>query len=160
VQPDTGQKAFRLAITWSRVEMEDAEFTLPAAALELASPRLVPLGLTGNLQIKVPQLWIERGATHGGGTLRWRTAGSSLAPVSPMGDYELRFQAAGPAVRATLHTLQGPLQLEGEGAWSAGASPVFRAIARMPEKVRLRMAPFLRLIAAERTDGSFELQLK
>jgi len=80
--------------------------------------------------------------------------------VSPLGDYELRLEGEGPAGRATLHTLQGPLRLDGKGSWMHGDSPAFLAMARVPPQHQQQLAPLLRLIAVERGDGSFELQLK
>ncbi|HVR81057.1 MAG TPA: type II secretion system protein N, partial [Luteimonas sp.] len=133
--------------------------SLPAAALDLV-PKLAPLELTGEMNLQVPSLSIGRSATRGSATLQWRAAGSALSPVSPLGDYELRLEGEGPAVRATLHTLQGPLQLDGQGSWPNGRKPVFLATAQMPPEYQQRLAPFLRLITVERGDGSFEWQLK
>jgi hypothetical protein len=72
----------------------------------------------------------------------------------------VRLEGEGPAVRATLHTLQGPLRLDGKGSRTHGDSPAFLAMARIPPQHQQQLAPLLRLIAVERGDGSFELQLK
>ena len=97
---------------------------------------------------------------QGGATLQWRGAGSALTPVAPLGDYELRLDGSGTAVRASLRTLVGPLRLEGSGSWTPGASPAFLGTARVAPEFRVQLEPLLRLIAVERGDGSFELQLK
>jgi general secretion pathway protein N len=89
-------------------------------------------------------------------TLRWRGAGSALAPVAPLGDYEVRFTADGPALHAVLSTLQGPLRLDGKGTWSRHAPPSFLATARVPVEHQDQLAPLLRLIAVERGAGNFE----
>jgi general secretion pathway protein N len=94
---------------------------------------------------------------QGAATLQWRAAGSALTPVSPLGDYEVRFSAAGPAVHAALSTLEGPLQLDGKGTWSHGARPKFAATARVPAAQQEQLAPLLRLIAVERGAGRFEI---
>lgn len=159
LQLDEASRPFVVSLSWSGLELEDAAFSLPAAALGLGLPTLAPLGLSGDLQLRVPRFSIARGAALGNAALQWQSAGSALSPVSPLGDYELRLEADGPAMRATLQTLQGPLQLDGQGAWSSGAKPVFLATARMPSAVRAQLAPFLRLIAVERDDGSFELRI-
>jgi general secretion pathway protein N len=78
-------------------------------------------------------------------------------PISPLGDYEVRFKAVGPAVHAALSTLEGPLQLEGKGTWSSGAPPSFLATARVPAQHQEQLSPLFRLIAVERGAGSFEL---
>ena len=153
-------RPFSVTLSLSRIELANADTNLPASALGLAVPKLAPLELTGEMQVRVSSLSIGRGTTRGSATLQWRAAGSALSPVSPLGDYELRIEGDGPAIRATLHTLQGPLRLDGKGSWSYGDSPAFLAIARVPPQHQQQLAPLLRLIAVERGDGSFELQLK
>lgn len=152
-------RPFEVSISWSRIAIENATLQLPAAALGLGIPTLAPLRLSGDLQLHIPRFSIEHGITHGSAALQWHTAASALSPVSPLGDYELRVEGDGPAVRATLQTLQGPLQLDGQGAWTRGTKPVFLATAQMPPEVRPQLAPFLRLIAVERKDGSFEMRI-
>ncbi len=153
-------KRFPMTVSLSRIELANAAISLPAAALGLAVPQLAPLELTGEVQLQVSSLSITRDATRGSATLQWRAAGSALSPVSPLGDYELRIKGEGPAVHATLNTLQGPLRLDGKGSWTHGGSPAFLAVARVPPQHQQQLAPLLRLIAVERGDGSFELTLK
>lgn len=149
-----------LIATWAKLELADAELSVPGAALALASPTLAALEPMGNVRLIVPSLSLERGATRGNATLRWLSAGSARAPVFPLGDYEVRIEAKGAAAAGTLTTLRGPLQLRGEGSWSNGRAPVIAAVAEVPGELREQLAPFLRLIAVERGDGSFELQLR
>lgn len=163
VELDAGSRSFPLTISWSRIELANADISLPAAALGLGVPALAPLELTGDVHLKVSSLSFAHSATgengmRGSATLQWRAAGSGLSPVSPLGDYELRFEGEGPTVRATLHTLRGPMQLDGQGSWAHGAKPMFLATAQMPPQLQPQLAPFLRLIAVERGDGSFELR--
>ncbi|HVB49739.1 MAG TPA: type II secretion system protein N [Burkholderiales bacterium] len=155
-----GQRAFPVSISRSRIELANADIGFPAAALGLGVPKLAPLELTGEVRLQVPSLSIGRRATLGSATLQWRAAGSALSPVSPLGDYELRLEGEGSVVHATLRTLQGPLQLTGQGSWADGREPVFHATARVPPEFEQRLAPFLRLIAVERGDGSFELRMQ
>lgn len=156
----SGSRPFPVTMFWSRIELADADVTVPAAALGLGLPRLASLELTGNVNLRIPSLVIRSSALHGSATLEWRSAGSALAPVSPLGDYILRLDGAGPEIRAILETINGPLQLRGHGAWTQGHAPVFIATADIPPDFRQQLAPFLRLIAVERSDQSFELQLK
>jgi general secretion pathway protein N len=159
VELDQSVRRFPVTISLSRIELANADISLPAAALGLGVPKLAPLELTGEVQLQVSSLSIGHSATRGSATLQWRAAGSALSPVSPLGDYELRLEGEGPAVRATLHTLQGPLRLDGKGSWTHGDSPAFLAMARVPPQYQQQLAPLLRLIAVERGDGRFELQL-
>ena len=157
VELDRDAKPFPVAISFSRIDIADAGVSVPAAVLGLGAPRLAALRLTGEMRVKVPRLSFERGQMQGDATLQWRAAGSALTPISPLGDYEVRFKAAGPAVHAALRTLEGPLQLDGKGTWSDGAPPSYLVTALVPAQHREQLAPLLGLIAVERGAGRFEL---
>lgn len=156
---DHAVQHFPLTISLSRLEVADADINLPAAALSLGVPKLAPLGLTGDMLVHIARLAFGRGSIHGNATLQWRSAGSAFTRVSPLGDYELRLEGDGAAVKASLRTLQGPLQLEGQGSWTSGRNPVFQGNARVSPQHQQQLAPLLRLIAIERGAGSFELLL-
>ena len=151
---------FPLTVFFSRVEVADAAISLPASALAAAMPKLQAYGVSGDVQVQIASLSIASAAMRGNATLQWRGASSALAPVSPLGDYQLRLEADGAQVRSTLMTLQGPLQLNGHGAWPSGSKPEFFATAQVQPPYRRQLAPFLRLIAVERRDGSFEWRLQ
>lgn len=160
VEPGPLSRPFPVTISWSRIELAGADISLPAVALGHVVPKLATLGLTGDLNARIPRLSIGPDTIHGDATVQWRSAGSALSPVAPLGDYELRISGEGDTVRTTLHTLSGPLQLDGQGAWASGRKPGFLATAHMAPQFRQQLAPFLRLIAVERGDGSFEFRLK
>jgi len=160
VELDHAARPFPVTLSLSRLQITGAAINLPAAALGLGMPKLAPLRLTGDVQVEIPRLSFERGRMDGDATLQWRTAGSALTPISPLGDYEVRFKVAGPAMHAALSTLQGPLQLEGKGSWSNSAPPSFLATARVPPRHQEQLSPLLRLIAVERGAGTFELRLQ
>jgi general secretion pathway protein N len=157
-----GQAAgrFPVMLSFSRVELTNADASLPAAVLGLAVPRLAPLGLTGEVLIHVGRLSFAGGEMEGKATLRWRAAGSALTPLSPLGEYELSLDGGGAMLHASLSTLSGPLRLDGEGSWKQGDNVAFLATARVPPQHREQLAPLLRLIAVENGKGVFELQLK
>lgn len=157
---EPGSPPASLIVSWSRIELAHAQFGVPAATLGLASPVLAALDLTGIVRVDVPDLAIERGAARGDAMLRWSGAGSARSPVFPLGDYEMRVQAKGAEGMATLQTVKGPLQLRGQGSWGNGRAPAFAAVAQVPSELRAQLSPFLRLIAVERGDGRFELQLR
>lgn len=156
----SGLRAFPATLSWSGLEVANAEFSLPAAALGLFLPRLEPLGLGGEVHVQIPRLAIAPGTARGHAALQWRSAGSALTPVSPLGDYELRVEANGFKGRSTLTTLHGPLQLAGRGEWAQGQPSRFVASARMPPALGPQLAPLLRLVAVEQRDGSFEWRLR
>jgi len=160
VELGRGSRPFPVAVSRSRIELANADIDLPAAALSLGLPRLAPLELTGEVNLKIAALSIGRDAARGSATLQWRTAGSGFSPVWPLGDFELRWEGQGGEGHATLHTLKGPLQLRGQGSWASGRAPEFAATADVPPELRQQLAPLLRLIAVERGAGHFEVQVK
>ena len=157
VELDQAARPFPVTISLSRIEIADAGISVPAAVLGLGMPRIAPLRLTGDVLVDIPRLSVGRGRMDGDATLKWRAAGSALAPIAPLGDYEVRFKAVGPAVHVALRTLEGPLQLDGKGTWSNGAPPSFLVTALVPPQHREQLAPLLGLIAVERGAGRFEL---
>lgn len=163
VELDDATRHFPVTISLLRIEFAQADLTVPAVALGLGVPKLAPLGLTGDLRLQVKSLTLPLaggGGVHGNATLQWRRAGSTLTPVSPLGDYELQLVGEGALIRATLRTLDGPLQLDGKGSWASAANPAFMATARIDPEHQQQLAPLLRLIALDRGNGNFELQLR
>ena len=156
---DLAPKRFPVTISPAGFEVADADLNLPAAALGLAVPKLAPLGLTGDVLVHVARLVFRGSAVRGAATLQWRSAGSAYTPISPLGDYELRFEGEGATVRASLRTLQGPLQLEGQGSWANGRNPTFLGTARVPPEHLQQLGPLMRMIAFDRGEGRFTLQL-
>ena len=150
---------FRAEISPASVTIGEADLAVPAAMLGLVAPRLAPLKLAGELRLRVQNLAIGRGGLEGGMTLQWNRASSALTPISPLGSYELGITAAGGSGEVRLSTLSGPLQLDGSGSWTKDRPLELLATARMPPDVRPQLAPLLRLIAVERPDDVFDLQL-
>lgn len=157
---DNALKHFPVTISPARIEVADADINLPAAALGLGVPKLAALGLTGDMLLHIARLAFGRGSVQGNATLQWHDAGSAFTPISPLGDYELRLDGDGTTVRASLRTLQGPLQLDGQGSWESGRNPVFQGNARVPPPQQQQLAPLLRMIAIDHGDGRFDLQLR
>jgi general secretion pathway protein N len=157
IELDQTGRRFPVTVSLSRLDIADADFNLPAAALGLGVPKLAPFRLTGDVLVMIPHLSLEHGRMEGDATLRWRTAGSALTRVAPLGDYEVRFKASGPGVQAVLTTLEGPVRLDGNASWSNGSAPTFLATATVPPQHQDQLAPLFRLIAIERGAGLFEL---
>lgn len=157
---DQAIRSFPVTISPSRIEVADADINLPAAALGLGVPKLAALGLTGDMLLHVARLALGRGSIQGNATLQWHGAGSAFTRISPLGDYELRLEGSGAGAKASLRTLQGPLQLDGQGSWTSGSNPVFQGNARVPPQQMQQLAPLLRMFAQERGEGRFELVLK
>jgi general secretion pathway protein N len=159
VELEHSGRRFPVTLSPSRIDLANADISLPAAVLGLGVPSLAALGLTGEVLIHVSGLAIARDAVDGNATLRWRAAASVLTPVSPLGDYEIRMDGEGTTLHAYLRTIEGPLQLDGKGSWTRGDNPAFAATAYIPPLYQQQLAPLLRLIAIEREEGRFDLRL-
>ena len=160
VMLDHALHGFPVTVSATGVEVVNADINLPAAALGLGVPKLAPLGLTGDMQLHIARFAFGRGTFRGNASLQWHGAGSAFTPISPLGDYELRLDGDGAALRASLRTLRGPLQLSGQGSWARGRNPIFQGSARVAPPQQQRLAPLLRMIAVERGAGRFDLILR
>ena len=157
---DAPTQRIPLTLSLSGVDIPKTEMTLPAVALGLAVTRLAPLGLGGDLHLNIASLSIKRDRIQGSAVVQWRTASSALTRVYPLGDYEMRISGAGPSARASLRTLQGPLQLDGDGSWANGGAPQCTGTARVPAQYSEQLAPLLRLVAVARGENTYALQLR
>lgn len=160
VKLEQAAKPFPVTMSLSRIELSNADISLPAMALGLGVPKLAPLGLTGELLLHISSLLINDKQMQGNLTLQWRNAGSAFSPISPLGDYELKFDAESATTNVLLRTMQGPMQLDGKGSWTTGSNPDFMATAHVPPQHQQQLDPLLRLIAVERGAGNFELPYK
>jgi len=159
IRLDQTDRGFPVAIYPSQIELSDATIAFPAMILGLVVPKLGPLRLTGEVLIRVAHLSFGLGGTRGSATLQWHDAGSALTTVSPLGDYQLNLDSETAIAKMTLSTLKGPLQIDGGGTWPAGGRPSFLATALVPREYQDQLEPLLRLIAVERGQGRFALQL-
>jgi general secretion pathway protein N len=159
VELDQSSKPFPLTLALSRIELANADISLPATVLGLGVPKLAPLGLSGEVLIHVPNLSIARAGMQGNATLQWHDAGSALTPVSPLGNYEVRLDGEGTTGHAYLRTIEGPLWFDGKGSWTQGANPDFLVTARVSPEYEKQLTPLLSLIAVEREQGRFEVLL-
>jgi len=148
-----------LRISLAGVELANAELALPAGVFGLALPRLAPLGLSGNALLQIATLSIGPDQLRGKATLKLRETGSALTQLAPLGDYQLELDADQTGVRIALHTLAGPLLLEGDGSWVGGKAGGFQALAQVPLQYRPQLSPLLGLIAVEHSAGNFTLKL-
>lgn len=148
---------FQLSLRIGSVELQQLSLQLPASKLAEIDPKLSLLGLDGSTGIAISRLSISRDSIVGSAVLHWHNASSRLSPVSPLGDYRLRVDGDGAAMRLQLQTLRGPLQLDGNGRWRPGHPLEMSATARVPAPLNPQLLPLLRLVALERADGSFAL---
>lgn len=141
------------------VEFSNVDFSLPARALGAVVPRLAPLDPRGELVFHIAKFTRAGATVLADGRVTWTDASSAVTTVAPLGAYELRFSNRAGSMHAVLHTRSGPLQLAGSGSWRGGDLPVFSVTARVVTAYRAQLTPLLRLVAVERGNGDFALQL-
>lgn len=159
VAVDRAAERFPLSLSMRGVELSDLDLSLPASAIGVAVPQMAPLSLRGEIVLHVAKFSLVDGILSADAVATWKGAGSALTAVAPLGSYELRFGSVAGALGATLRTLDGPLHLDGHGAWRGSSPPALSAMARVDPRYRPQLAPLLQLIAVERGDGDFVLQL-
>ena len=151
-------RRFPVSLSPFGLEFSHADFLLPAAVLGVATPRMALLEPTGDLHVRIPMLSYRSDVLSGHGVVDWMSAGSALTPVAPLGDYQLNFVGAH-GFHASLRTISGPLRLDGGASRTDDGPMLLFATARVDAQHEEQLAPFLRLIAIQRSAGIYELQL-
>lgn len=119
---DDGGKA-RLSATPRGWMLRGVDATFPAAQLAVLLPSAVgDYGWSGTLAARVSQFgctW-SRPVCRGQADLAWQEAATRHIPGPPLGDYTVRLTGEGEALRYTLATVRGRLQVSGAGEVAAG----------------------------------------
>ena len=147
-------KPFPVALSLSRIEIADAGIQLPAAALGLGLPRLAGLRLTGEVQVSIPRLSLERGRIDGDATLQWRArrlgAHAGLAARRLRGAHS---RPSAPTCTRRCARSKARCSSRAKAPGRTAQAPSFLATARVPAQHQEQLAPLLRLIAVERGAG-------
>ena len=101
---------------------------LPAGVLASAGMPFNTLRPGGTLEARWSQGELRGGALTGEVQIDWRDATSALSPLASLGTYRIRVTGRGDTATLDLHTLRGPLQMEGSGRIN-GLQVRFRGIA-------------------------------
>ena len=88
---------------------------LPAGVLASAGAPFNTVRPGGILELAWTDGEIRGTALTGELQIDWRDAQSALSTVTPLGSYRLRITGAGAPPTMELHTLSGPLQMQGKG---------------------------------------------
>ncbi|MBU4613078.1 type II secretion system protein N [Achromobacter sp. GG226] len=105
---------------------------LPAQVLAAVGAPLNTLKPAGQLALRWPGLRLPYGGAAPAGellTLDWRQAGSALSMVRPLGDYRAALTGRDGAAHLSLTTLNGPLQLRGDGTFTPQGGLRFSGVA-------------------------------
>lgn len=110
----------RLSLEPGKLELEAGRAQAPAAVLSALGAPFNTVRPGGTLHVQWSGLRLERAAAHGDVRLEWRDAQSALSPIAPLGDFLVVVKLRGQAGDVALHTLRGPLHLEGRGSLNQG----------------------------------------
>ena len=155
-----GGRSILTSVAWGRIAVGSGSIDLPVGVFGAAYPMLGALGLTGDLRVDIVRLVVDRGRMSGAATARWTRAGSTHLGGQPFGEYALNFEGDGAAGRAGLTTVKGPVALEGSAVWSEAGAGAWRVRATVPVALRARIGPFLAMVATQRGDGVYEIELR
>lgn len=110
--------------SWSQWEVSPAALKLPAERLAGLGAPLNTLAPSGQMELSWTTLGLERMgqavAVKGRTVLAMTDMGSRMAPIKPLGSYELAFDWRGQAAQMSLSTVRGALVLDGKGALDKG----------------------------------------
>ena len=110
--------------SWSQWQVSPAELKLPAEGLAGLGAPLNTLAPSGTMRLSWTTLELRRQgqalAVNGRTILSMADMGSRMAPIKPIGSYELAMDWHGQQAKLTLNTVRGALLLSGTGALDQG----------------------------------------
>lgn len=101
--------------------------------------------------------WNDR-EMHGEARLEWRAAAVALSEVRPLGSYRVELRGDGAQARVALTTIEGPLEISGQGTITPPSRLAFSGEARAQGPASAGLQPLLDLMGPRRADGSRTLQ--
>lgn len=151
-----------VALGRGKLMLQGLRASCPAALVGRLHPTLA-FGAKGRLRLETPMLTLTVTGLEGKAELRWEQAGSEFSSVRPLGGYRLELAGRGKDATLALQTLEGPLELSGQGRWDVLGSGDLQlsGLARARER-REELQPLLRLMGRDLGSGrsAFVLRLR
>jgi general secretion pathway protein N len=148
------QARYEGARTLTQWEVTGLDVRGDAAALTVLLPWLAPWRPEGKVAIASPSLTSDGQELRGDARIEWRGAAVALSEVRPLGHYRADVRAEGHAGKVTVTTLEGPLQVSGQGTLTPPARLVFTGEARAEGAQAKALEPLLNLLGPARPDGA------
>jgi len=152
-----GKPVLDATLTPGGTRIDEVNLELPASLLGVLSPTLREADFSGQILLQVKQVRVARGEAGGSAKAYWKSAGSGLSRIRPLGNYLLDLDGKGDALDFRLSTMGGPLTLAGSGKWRPGKPPEMLVTATPEAGVRQDLAPLLRLLGRDTGQGSYRL---
>lgn len=141
-----------------RIQGGYGEIRVGGGAVALPSVELGRMGSpwntlrpSGALSLRWERLTLRPDGLEGRAQIELRDASSAMTPVRPLGSYRVEIVGQGGQADLSIHTLAGPLRLQGSGNFSAQAGLRFTAEASVDPAGQASLNAFLGLIG--RRDG-------
>lgn len=142
------------ARTLASWEVRDLEVKGDAGSLGIVVPWIAAWRPEGRVTITSPRLSTDGVELRGEARLEWKAAAVSLSELKPLGSYRADIVAEGHAGHLKVTTLEGALQISGNGTLTPPTRLVFTGQARAtPEEARA-LEPLLNLLGPPRADGA------
>jgi general secretion pathway protein N len=126
--------------------------TLPPVALDRMGSPWNTIRPTGSLSVAWENVTLRSGRFDGRASVELSQTASALTPVRPLGAYRIDIVGSGAQAQVKMHTLSGPLRLDGGGTWDARSGLRFTAEAQVEEPERARLLPLLGLLGRREGD--------
>jgi general secretion pathway protein N len=144
--------------------LDNVAIVAPVGYIAPFYPAAGLMGLSGRLRVTAATLEISKEALQGSAELLWEGAASRLLPIAPIGDYKLQVSSQGKRADLRLSTVQGVLQIAGQGEWRLFEDGTLRVQGTIaPSAPQPALEPFLNTFGPPQADGrrsfTFETRL-
>ena len=151
---EASMEAARGPQEWS---LRDLRASGDAAALGTIYPIAAAWQPAGPLAVEAAHLAWDGSRAAGTLTAEWRDAALSLSAARPLGSWRAKAEGDGAAVKVTLATAKGPLQLSGSGTLPLPGRFTFTGEARADPGRERELEALLALLGPRRADGAHTL---
>lgn len=141
-----------------RLKGHSRELIGTAGAMDLPQLRMDQLGSPWNtiqpsatLSVRWDEFRLNNGQFFGRGSISLAQVSSALSTVRPLGSYQVDFDSQGQKAQLTMKTVNGPLQLEGQGDWTPNGGLRFVAFGKATAE-EAQLVPLLALLGKREGD--------
>jgi len=138
-----------LAVSNANATLSATKTAIFYAPVMLATP-------AGQLQVATDRLELDSGGLHGTLRLTWVDAGSSMAGLNKLGDYQMTVKGEGANAAIRVDTLRGDVDVTATGNWQAGGDGTLRLDGKVaPGSREQSLAPLLSAVNAQRSGDQY-----
>jgi general secretion pathway protein N len=151
LQLESMQQPIRLTGDRQRITGSAGMVNLPQLQLERLGSPWNTIAPNAALALQWEPFQIDGGKFLGKAVVSISQVSSALSPVKPLGSYKVDIDGQGNSAKLSMTTTSGPLQLEGQGDWTARSGLRFTAYAQAQAEQE-RLQPLLGLLG--KRDGN------